>query len=265
MITYIQEKILRALAKYKYLTISQLVDLGVSDSINTIRLYINTLQNQKLIKKSIYRQTIQETHKNKSIRLEGLNFLDTEGVKILKDSFDMENIKYPQKHKLSFSNDYFHRIYMVSACISFDLWLEKTQKDGYFLIDFHNSETTIKINDTTTVKPDIIVNFNGNYAILEVWAGVEKEYITSKLSKVFKAIASKKVSDFLNYEKAPRILNIFKDSDTMERVKHTLKTTPFFENGVNKGLFCFTTTDQIKENFNLWQDINGKTIDIEAF
>lgn len=265
MITDTQERILKALAKYKYLTVSQILDLGISTSLYTVRKYITTLQQSKLIKQSIYRQTIQETHKNKNIRLEGLNFLDTEGVKILKDNFDMENIKYPQKHKLSFSNDYFHRIYMVSACISFDLWLEKTKTDGSFLIDFHNSETTIKINDTTTLKPDIIVNFNGNYAILEVWAGVEKEYITSKLSKVFKAIASKKVSEFLNYEKAPRILNIFKDSDTMERVKHALKTTPFFENGVNKGLFCFITTDQIKENFNLWQDINGKTIDIEAF
>jgi hypothetical protein len=265
MITYTQEKILRALAKYKYLTASQLVDLGISNSVNTIRLYINTLQKQKLIKKSIYRQTIQEEHKNKNIRLEGLNFLDTEGVKLLKTAFDLENIKYPQKHKLAFSNDYFHRIYMISACISFDLWLEKNKIEGSFLIDFHNSETTIRITDDLTVKPDIIVNFNGTYAILEVWAGVEKEYITGKLSKVFKAVASKKVSEFLNYEKAPRIVNIFKDRDTMERVKHVLKTTPFFENGVNKGLFYFATTEMIKEKFNLWQDINGKSIDIENF
>jgi hypothetical protein len=265
MITYTQEQILKALAKYKYLTASQLVDLGISSSIITVRLYINKLQNQKLVKKSIYKQTIQENHKNKSVRLEGLNFLDTEGVKVLKNDLDLENIKYPQKHKLAFSNDYFHRVFMISTCISYDLWLEQTKQDGFFLIDFHNQETTIKITDDLTIKPDIILNFNQNYVIVEVWAGIDKDYIISKLSKLFKAIASKKVSEFLNYDRTPRILNVFKDPETMGRVKQSLKELPFFENAVNKGLFYFTTTDKIKENFNNWHDINSKVVDIQSF
>lgn len=265
MITYTQEKILKALAKYKYLTASQLVDLGISSSIYTVRKYSTDLQKQKLIKKSIYSQTIQKNDKTKSVKLEGLNFLDTEGVRILKNDLDLENIKYPQKHKLAFSNDYFHRVYMISTCISFDLWIEKTKQEGFFLIDFHNQETTIKITDDLTIKPDIIVNFNQNYAIIEVWAGIDKDYIISKLSKLFKAIASKKVSEFLGYQKAPRVLNIFKDPETMERVKQTLKTEPFFDNAINKGLFYFTTTEQIKEKFNIWHDINSKVIDIQDF
>jgi hypothetical protein len=154
---------------------------------------------------------------------------------------------------------------MISACISFDLWIEKTAGQGFFMIDFHNQETTIKINDDLTIKPDIIVNFNGTYAILEIWAGVEKEYITGKLYKLLKAIATKKVNEFLEYDRFPRVLNIFKDPDTMERVKHSLITTPFFENAINKGLFCFATTDQIKDKFNIWYDINGKIIDINGF
>ena len=264
MITYTQEKILKALARYKYLTASQFVDLGICNLI-TARQYISALKKLNLVNKAIYSQPITTNKKTINTRLEGLNFLDKEGVKLLKDAFDLDNIKYPKNYKLAFSNDYFHRIFMISACIAFDLWIEKTKKEGFFMIDFHNSETTIIINDDLTVKPDIIVNFNETYAILEVWAGTEKEYITNQLSKLFKAIASKRVSEFLNYSKSPRILNIFKDTDTMERVKHSIKTTSFFENAVNKGIFYFTSTDSIKENFNLWQDIDGKIIDIETF
>lgn len=260
-----QIQILKGLAKYKYLTVSQIVDLGISPSIITMREYIRTLKNGELIKQTAYRGIIQQDGKNKSIRFEGLNFLNKDGVELLEKKYKVTNIKYPKNYKISFSNDYIHRVFIVSTCISFDKWKDKNDYAGRFLVDFHNSETTIKIDDKLTVKPDIIVNFNQTFAIIEIWAGLEKEYIISQLSKLTKAIASKKVSEFLQYDRIPRILNIFKDNGAMERVKQELKIDPYFTSAVNNGLFYFATIEQIKEKFNIWYDTNGKEIDISVF
>jgi hypothetical protein len=257
MITNAQERILKALARYKYLTASHIADLGICN-FNTARQYISALQKNKLIKKAIYSQPTTINAKTVNIRLEGLNFLDIAGVKLLKKSFDMDDIKYPQKYKLSFSNDYFHRIFMVSTCISFDKWLIDTNQEGYFLIDYHNSETTIKIDDISTVKPDIIINYNQNFTLVEVWAGTEKEYIVNQLSKLYKAVSTKKVNEFLKYDKGTRILNIFKDLPTMERVKQEIITDSYFKIAVEKGLFMFATLEEVKEDFNSFSGIDGE-------
>lgn len=264
MITATQERILKALAKYKYLTASQLVELNICN-FNTARQYVSALQKEKLVKKTIYSQPITNNQKTVNIRLEGLNFLDKDGVKLLKDKLKPDTIKYPKSYKLAFSNDYFHRIFMVSVCIAFDNWIEKNNKSGHFLIDYHNSETTIVVDEHLTVKPDIIVNFDSLFCIIEVWAGIEKEYIINQLANLTKAIASKKVSEFLDYPKAPRILNVFKDFNTLERVKSELKADNFFKYAVEKGLFYFITLDEIKQSFEKWQDINSNWVNITRF
>jgi hypothetical protein len=255
-ITAVQERILKALARYKYLTASQIVELGICN-LTTARQYISALQKYKLTKKTIYSQPITVNTKNVNIRLEGLNFLDIAGVKLLKDNFDLDNIKYPQKYKLSFSNDYFHRIFMVSSCIAFDKWLTNTNQEGFFLVDFHNSETTVKITDTLTVKPDIIIDYNGTKCIVEVWAGIEKEYIVNQLSKFYKAVASRKINEHLKYDRGIRILNIFKDKPTLERVKQELMTDSYFAKANAKGLFLFATLEEVKADFDCFKDIRG--------
>jgi hypothetical protein len=258
-----QIQILKELSKYKYLTATQMVDLGISSSIITVRWCIRTLKKNELINQTSYGGIIQKNGKSQSVKFENLNFLDKNGVKFLQEA-NFDNIKHPKDYKLKFSNDYLHRVLIVSTCINFEKWRKEKDIKGRFLVDFHNSETTIKVDDKLTVKPDIIINFNQNFAIIEIWAGLEKEYILSQLSKLSKAPAIKKVSEFLEYDRIPRILNIFKDSGVMERVKQELRTDPYFENQLKIGLFCFATIEQIKLNFNFWQDINGKRIDIET-
>jgi hypothetical protein len=264
MITEIQIQMLKALAKYKYLTVSQMVDLGISPSIDTVRKYCNVLKKEELVKQTGYRGTIQENGKNKNIRYEGMIFLAKSGVDFL-ENLGLDNIKYPRNYKIAFANDYIHRSFMISTCISFDKYLQKNQLDGFTKIDFHNAETTIEISPKLTVKPDIIIGFNHNIFILEVWAGIEKEYIISQLQRLVKGLASNKVSEFLNYDRLPRVVNIFRDVPTMERVKQALKTEPFFESAVNKGLFYFVSFENIKQDFSLWQDINGRNVDISTF
>lgn len=265
MISDKQIQILKEISKYKYLTASQMVDLGISTSLITIRHCIRVLKSHELIKQASYGATIQKQEKSQVVRLENLNFLDKNGVKFLKESFDFDNIKYPRDYKLNFSNDYMHRILIVAACISFENWRKEKDIKGFFMVDFHNSETLIPIDEKLTVKPDVIVNFNQNFAIVEIWAGMEKEYIINQLSKLSKAIASKKVSEFLKYDRIPRILNVFKDKGVMERVKQELKADSYFESVVNKGLFHFATIEDIKRKFNFWQDIKGNWLDIESF
>jgi hypothetical protein len=256
MITIVQEQILKALAKYKYLTASQIADLGIC-GFTTARQYISVLQKQRLIKKTIYSKPMTINYKTVNVRLEGLNFLDIAGVKLLKQNFELEKIKYPQKYKLSFANDYFHRIFMVSACISFDKWINATNQEGSFLIDFHNSETTIKITNELTVKPDIIIDYNGTKAIVEIWAGIEKEYIVSQLDKLYEAIASKKINEHLEYNKLIRVFNIFKDEAVLNRAKEELKSDNYFSEAVEKGLFVFATFEEVKADFNSFRDIKG--------
>jgi hypothetical protein len=264
MITEIQVKMLKALAKYKYLTVSQMVDLDISPSIDTIRKYCNVLKKEELVKQTGYRGTIQEAGRNKNIRYEGMIFLAKSGVDFL-EGLGLENIKYPKNYKIAFANDYIHRSCMISTCISFDKYLQKNELNGFTKIDFHNAETTIEISPKLTVKPDIIIGFNQNIFILEVWAGLEKEYILSQLQRLTKGLASKKISEFLEYDRLPRVVNIFRDVPTMERVKKELQAELFFESAVNKGLFYFATFENIKQDFSIWQDINGKNVEVATF
>lgn len=245
-------EILKALSRYKYITASQVVELGISNSLDSMRKYLTDLKSRELVKSTAYSGVIQVNNKSKLMRYEDLYFLDKKGVKFLQKTYDLDNIKYPKNHKLSFSNDYVHRALMVSICISFDKWRKEKDIKGSFLIDFHNQETTIQIDDKLTVKPDIIINFDDTYYIIEVWAGIEKEYIINQLAKLTKALASKKVSEFLNYEKVPRIINVFKDPNTMERVRQELQEDSYFESAVSKGLFYFVTFENIKQNFSCW-------------
>jgi hypothetical protein len=248
-------EILKALARYKYITASQVIELGISSSLDSMRKYLTDLKNKELVKSTAYSGVIQVNNKSKLIRYEDLYFLDKNGVHFLQKTYDLDDIKHPTNYKLNFSNDYVHRVLMVSICISFDKWRKEKDIKGSFLIDFHNQETLIKVDEKLTVKPDIIINFNGIYYIIEVWAGIEKEYITSKLGKLTKALATKKISEFLSYEKIPRIINVFKDPNTMERVKQELQTDSYFESAVSKGLFYFSTFEDIKQNFDNWQNI----------
>lgn len=264
MITEIQIQMLKALAKYKYLTVSQMVDLGISPSIDTLRKYSNILKKEELVKQTGYRGTIQEDGRNKNIRYEGMIFLAKSGVEFLEE-LNLDNIKYPKNYKIAFANDYIHRNLMISTCISFDKYLKKNDLDGFTKIDFHNSETTIEISPKLTVKPDIIIGLNQNIFILEVWAGLEKEYILSQLTRIIKGLASNKVSEFLNYDRLPRVVNIFRDVPTMERVRQALQTDPFFENAVKKGLLYFVSYETVKQDFSIWQDIQGKNVDIATF
>lgn len=247
-------EILKALSRYKYITASQVVELGISNSLDSMRKYLTDLKSRELVKSTAYSGVIQVNNKSKLMRYEDLYFLDKKGVKFLQKTYDLDNIKYPKNHKLSFSNDYVHRALMVSICISFDKWRKEKDIKGSFLIDFHNQETTIQIDDKLTVKPDIIINFDDTYYIIEVWAGTEKEYIINQLAKLTKALASKKVSEFLNYEKVPRVINVFKDPNTMERVKQELQTDTYFESAVSKGLFYFATFEDIKQHFEKWKN-----------
>jgi DNA-binding transcriptional ArsR family regulator len=258
-------EILKALSKYKYLTVSQIIDLGITSSIETVRKYLTALKKDELINSTRYSGAVQQNDKSKIVKFEGLHFLDKKGVHFLQENFDFDNIKYPKNYKLAFSNDYLHRVLMISTCISFEKWRKEKDLKGGFLVDFHNSETTVKIDEKLIVKPDIVVSFNQNMAIVEVWAGFEKEYIVNQLSKLIKGVGTNKVSEFLKYDRTPRILNIFKDSGVMQRVRQELKTDPYFINAVNKGLFYFATMDDIKRKFNFWQDINENWLDIDTF
>jgi hypothetical protein len=125
-----QEKILRELADFQYLTVSQFVRLGITKSKNGMYKALRGVSDEH--KPSTLKISCNP---NPAIgRLETVYYLSNIGVKHLVTlGLEVGDIKYPKRDSVSFASDYYHRIYTVDFFISLKNW---AIGKGKYLPDF---------------------------------------------------------------------------------------------------------------------------------
>ena len=117
VMTGLQERIIRQLASYKYLTVSQLTKLQVGHS-NRIYINLRLLVSAKLVKFCEYKALLRYGH-----QLERIYFLTPKGASFLVENtpnLHYDNIRYPKSSTTLFTHDYFHRVSTINTHISFN-------------------------------------------------------------------------------------------------------------------------------------------------
>ena len=178
MISATKEKILRFLAEYKYLTVSQLVgELNISLTPAKCRQYLRDLRRLEYVTKLTHMATPRGANKDtivRRVRHEDMHYLTKKGATFLDSLTELSfaDIRYARKIKHTLSNDYFHRMSTVSMNISFDYWIEENElHNPKYLVyydkrglveegEFFKSETRIDLKENRHYTPDVLVRFS---------------------------------------------------------------------------------------------------------
>lgn len=119
---------LRAIAKYKYLTVSHILQLGISVSKDKSGKYLRSMRkDRKLVGRQTHYSVSPRFSDDKDFirkHYEDIHYLTRKGVRFLTThtNLESEHIHFPKNPSSYLANDYLHRISTISSHISFDKW-----------------------------------------------------------------------------------------------------------------------------------------------
>lgn len=265
-ITLSQEKILKALARYKYLTISLIDDLSIFKNKISIYRAIKPLKEGK--------KPLIIAHNFGVIpgkgQLESLLYLTKYGKELLIDlGIDENKMKIPYSKTLV-TTDYFHRVRTISTFVYMDLYLKSTNNKMIFLDyyfdkgadkgkKFKVAKNRIQLKDSFFI-PDIVTKFIFNdkkyLYLIEIHNGVNTNKIYTQFLNHIIAIENETPKQKYNHPRNNRVVIIFEFESCMNALIKKIQQEPKFKKFLK--LFIFNTFDNIKLSFNeKWKDFNG--------
>ena len=228
-LTETEERILRALATYRFLTPQQMRMCGVSQSRRHLYTILSTLSRRspKLIAELDFGVLPGKG------RLPRVYYLTKAGADLL-DFEGREVPRTPSRVRL-FNSDYFHRV----NCVDFHIALRNWATASGASVDFFHSyfdpapertsrgglhpRTRIKLADRVLV-PDAVFSFTTPNSLprlcaFELYNGRRTARVESQLSAYLAALDSEAIEETYRYPHAVRILAVF-DDPAGERLAH---------------------------------------------
>lgn len=224
-------KILEALAIYKFLTYTQLLDVGVSSSASYIREKAKELVNRKYVAQFNY-----GVHAELG-RYPLVCYLLPKGEKaLLEFGWEEKNIRILKGRSASnkYVNDYFHRRGVVDYHISL---VKQAQREGFqielFQTYFDHSGSVRKGNNLTALTAIrtkksyfvadavYIISKNSERSLFcfELHNGKNTKKMLAQLDAYVEAIYLGSAAEKYNIKKSPNVICVFEDNGCMEAVK----------------------------------------------
>jgi hypothetical protein len=274
----IQESILKALGKYKFLTSQQLWKLVGNKSLHVI---YNDL---KVLKERGFSDYIVYGGVSRSGTMAKLHYLTSKGARVTADieGVSIDQVKYPKSTNTLVKNDFFHRIFTIDMMIAFDKWIAGTEHEPIFFDVYFDKtgsqrkqeegalkgKTRVEIGKNNFIDPDGIFLYRTNQKdelrILEVANGLDSKRIMQQIRNVVFASYQGYVSEKYKVLTTPKILIAFEKDSTMQAVISRIRVDNYldsFEN-LNDYLF-FALQSEAKETWSDgWKDISGGTASI---
>ena len=278
-ISPMKENMLRALARYKYLTASQIVFLGISTSTKKVNDYFRELRNDRWFTTRQIHYSISKKSKEQETaikpRYEDLHCLTHKGAKFL-DSYTelyLGQIQFPKDPTTYLKNGYLNRVSTIYSHISFD---NRVRKNDFLNVKnlqyyFHDknskqkrfkSETLIKLRDGSTYTPDAIYSFQKPTGesfifIWEIYTGDKARYPLEQLEKLFWIIDNtRKIEQRIGVKAIPRILCALDNEALMEKVIEGVKANPIFHvEGIEELIFFGVDRE-------FWEDFGKRWINL---
>ncbi len=262
------------LAKYKYLTSSQFVKMGLYKKrgylTNSLKVMID--MKKPLIAKHDFNPI--------SGKLESFYYLTKHGKKFLIDELEYTEtkIKAPAGFTSVYLKDYFHRKFTIDFYIQFNQWLESNDGELIFLNYYFDKSgnnrnrdrskyvtalNKIKLDKTNFFIPDINTIFSldsKEYLFLfEQHNGKDAKRLFEQLYVHIMAISESVVQEKYNLQKPHKVVVVCEENSVKNSVIQRLKKTDGIKHYYN--FFIFKTNSELEEDFyNNWTLINGEQV-----
>lgn len=261
-----QKKILLALGKYKFLTYSQMIRLGIANQSSNLSTDIKELSTRRT---PFVRKIPHGFGRRAKF------YLTAKGKELLASSYDIdsEKIKYPRGIISEDTQDEKHRTTIIDCEIELNLSASSKGipilfSDRYFdkvgnnRIDKNlKSKTAILYTENKSVKADLVFKIKTpkqeELYILELENGKDTKKAVEKCINHGKAILLGSANKKYGFKQGYRTLWIFEYENTMKATMDRLYTQPFFAH--MKEYFLFKPLSSIQSDFTQkWKNIEGK-------
>lgn len=272
-----QLKILLALAKYKYLTISQFHRLEIGKDKEFIRKNLALLRDRKLADRMTFGLIPTKG------KFEDIHFLTEKGAKELLANTHLvpDQVRHPSRSSTFFKNDYLHRVSTVETIIAFNQWADHQN----YQIDFFETyfdkvgsqraskegiknKTRLDLPNGQNISPDGVIQYttqnNSFLYCIEVYNGKDTKRANEQIRKLIYATFEGIPSTKYGHNKANRNLIIFEHESYMKTAIERISKDPYLAqfDGLERFLL-FNTTQQVKTDFGGgWADLNGVLVDL---
>lgn len=271
-----KEEILTHLAKYKFLTVSQLETLGVS-SKQYLQKTLKILRETKLTNRLEYAFTA------KLGKFEDIHFLTARAAAAIAQGgiMEIEQIQVPSNSQPLFYNDYIHRIRTVDCQIAFDLWTAKTERTGiFFETYFHKvgshrkkaqtgilqAKTRLYFDNGTYFEPDGVFMYENEQgdktlATIEICNSRDTKKIENQVKNHLLAFQNGLAKKKYEHDKGNYILFVFSEPDIMKLTIDRLLKIPSIMKA--ESFLLFKSIDKI-EPFGLdWVTLTGELVPLK--
>lgn len=274
VIAPIQESLLKALGKYKFLTSHQAWRLVGNKNIQTIYNDLKVLRDRGFVDCIVYGGV------SRSGTMAKLNYLTSKGAKVTADieGIHLDEVKYPKSTNTLVKNDFFHRIFTIDLMIAFDEWIETTEHQRVFFDVYFDKtgsqrkqeegslkgKTRVETGKNLFIDPDGIFLFRTKQkyelCLLEVANGLDSKRILQQIRNVVFASYQGLVSEKYQIQTTPRILIAFEMESTMQAVMKRVRADEYLENFEELEKYLFFGLQSLVKNkwTDGWLDMAGK-------
>lgn len=268
-------KILESLAKYKYLTTSQMHYLKILK--NKEGLY-QRLRKLRAGKKPLIKNNIFGVVAGKG-RLEDFYFLTKYGVNFLIDNLIMEpnEIKAPKGTSTLFARDYFHRLETINFNIYFNEWVNKYETLNIIFLDYYfdkvgnnRSQKNLRAKNKIDIEqtggyiiPDIVLKFTHKKEpylfFIEQHNGKDTKKLLKQLYYHLLALEEGTGAEKYKMNKNHRVAILFEHQGILKATIERLQQIEDFREF--EKFFIFKTNKDLALNFyENWLTFTGKKV-----
>jgi len=267
------KRVLESLAEHKYLTASQMVQLGIRTDTSNVNKVLRKMKHGT--GKVIDEVSSKELGGGKDI--ENIYFLTKKGVSVLTGilEYDANNVRIPHKNKEKKLDSYFHRRDTITYSIHFHTWAKENGIDIELYKEYFEKEETpvgtrdktwIFENDGKSVNADSLCRFNKDGQqhsfLMELHRGNDVKKFEWQFLERAEAIAEDALKKRLELttERHTKMVWVFEHDSTMKVAMRRVWNNPVYA-GL-KDIVLFKTVQEVEREFgSAWHTCDGRTVD----
>jgi hypothetical protein len=266
VLTAPQQRALLALARYRYLTVPQMIAAGVAKNDSHIRADVLP----RLCRRA--GDNLVDVHDfprfSAKGRLPRVYTLTKTGAEVVADMerCDLSEIVYPVGG-VQYANDFDHRAAYVDCCIAFDAWIAADERRECLATRHYFDKTGANRSGTTRMRSVCRVDLPGGRFIipdgqaffdtgakrravaLELHNFPDVGRIAKQLAEYIEDIVTDAASRTFGHDAAGRVLSISSDPGLAVRVMDRMLAVPGFRDSRAFNLIAFNTIDSVKADF----------------
>ncbi|MCQ4142572.1 hypothetical protein [Chryseobacterium sp. EO14] len=267
-ITLSQEKVLTALAQFKFLTTGQLLSLGAMSERTNLNKNISELRK---FSSPLVGSISFGVHPGKG-KLESVHYLTSHGAALLWEVYGEDYpIRFPKGNHGLFQQDYFHRVNTVTVHIALWQWVQRNDAEILFFCTYfdklstgkekgYRAESAIRISERQYLIADALFMLqtpgSPQLYALEMYNGNDTQRVHHSLTAHLTALNNGQPSLQFGMDYASRVLCVFEFEVYKVQLMKRLSEDEGFTGA--KEFFLFKSLEELKnEEFFEWQLFDG--------